>query len=160
MTNKSILTSAALALAVALFGAGARAQTAGPAKVDYLSGGVGLDEQEALDARGKEFNLKVVTAAERSGAFLADVRVKVTGASGATVLDTAMDGPWLLAQLPPGTYVLEATFEGKTLTKSIAIPKTGQRQAYLYWSVPDLMDAERPSDAPPPSWAAPRAPKQ
>lgn len=158
MFTKSIWINPTFALAAALFGAGVYAQTSSPAQVEYLSGGVGLDEQEELTARGKEFNLKVVTAAERSGAYLADVRVKATDTSDATVLDTAMDGPWLLTQLPPGVYVLEATFEGKILTKSISIPKSGQRQAYFYWSVPDPMDAERASEATR-SWMTPSAPE-
>lgn len=160
MITQSAWISAALAFAVAFFGTGVLAQDAMPAKVDFLSGGVGLDEQEALVARGKEFNLKVVTAAERSGAYLAGVRLKVVGANGATVLDTPMDGPWLLAQLPAGAYVLEATFEGKTLTQQVAIPNRGQRQAHFYWRVPELFTLEREEEASPPSWMAPRAPKQ
>lgn len=156
MIKKSIWTNAVLVLALALFGAGARAQTGGLVKIDYLSGGVGLDELEELAGRAKKFNLKVVTAAERSGAFLADVRVKVIGAGDAQVLlDTTMDGPWLLAQLPPGKYVLEATFEGKTFTKTIAIPNTGLRDVYFYWRVADLLDVEQAPERPPPSWMTP-----
>lgn len=144
MITRSIWSSVALAFAVALFGAGASAQTGGAAKVDYLSGGVSLDEREVLAGRGKEFNLKVVTAAERSGAYLADVRMKVVDTRDAKVLlETTMDGPWFLAQLPPGKYVLEATFEGKTLTKTVAIGKEGQREAYFYWTVPGL-EAKEP----------------
>lgn len=143
MFAKSRYTSAALAVAVALFGGVAMGQAGGPAKIDYLSGGVSLDEREVLAGRGKEFNLKIVTAAERSGAYLSDVRMKVIDTRDAKVLvETTMDGPWLLAQLPPGKYVLEATYEGKTLKKTIAIPKDGNREAYFYWTAADVVSKE------------------
>ncbi len=154
MKTRSLFTSAALASAVALSGGVAIAQ-----KVDYLSGGVGLGEREALAARAKEFNLKVVTAAERSGAYLAEVRMKVIDTRDAkVVLDTTMKGPWLFAQLPAGNYTLEATYGGKTVTKTVAIPDAGQREAYFYWTVAGLMEPERPPAAPPATRVT--APKQ
>jgi hypothetical protein len=144
MSKKLLRASVALALAGNLFGGVALAQT-GPAKVDYLTGGVSVGEREVLAGRGKEFNLKVVTAAERSGAYLADVRMKVIDARDAKVLlETKMDGPWFLARLPPGKYVLEATYGGKTLAKTVAIPEEGQREAYFYWAVADLRELEGP----------------
>jgi hypothetical protein len=159
MMTRSLCTGVALTLVLTVFGAPAIAQTGG--KVDYVSGGISLDERAGLAARGKEFNLKVVTAAERSGAYLADVRMKVIDTRDAKVLvETTMQGPWLLAQLPPGKYLLEATYEGKTLTRTIAIPGAGQREAYFYWTVADLLDVSRPPEAPPASWTTPSAPKR
>jgi hypothetical protein len=142
-----------LALAVALSGGAAMAQ-----KVDYLTGGIGLGEREALAARSKEFNLKVVAAAERSGDYLAEVRMKVIDARDAkVVLDTMMNGPWLFAQLPPGKYTLEATYAGKAVTKTVEVPEAGQREAYLYWTVAG-QDVERSAKATPAS--AQTQPKQ
>jgi hypothetical protein len=139
MSTRSRHASVTLAVAVALAGAAAVAQTA---KIDYVSGGVTLEERFDLASRGTEFNLKVVTAAERSGAYLADVQMKVIDSRDAkVVVETTMDGPWFLAQLPPGTYVLEATFEGKKLTKTVAIPKDGRREAYFYWTIAGLQYA-------------------
>jgi hypothetical protein len=155
MINKSVLRGATLALAITPFSAFVHAQTATPERVEFLSGGIGVGEREDLAVRGKEFNLKVVTAAERSGAYLAGVRVKAINAGGAAVFDVTMDGPWLLAKLPPGKYALEAQFEGKALATTLAIPESGQRHAYLYWPAPDPYDSERASETSP-SWAAPR----
>ena len=69
------------------------------ADVPYLSGGVGADAREELVAKEKEYNLKIV-AAEKSGDYLAGVKVVIESARKEQVLDATMEGD--LAKLAPG----------------------------------------------------------
>src|ERR1700694_1022688 len=103
------------------------------ADVPYLSGGAGADAREELLAREKEYNLKII-AAEKSGDYLANVKVVIESARKEQVLDTTMEGPILLAKLAPGTYTIRATSDGQTLTQTVTIPAQGLRQADFRWA--------------------------
>ena len=83
-----------------------------------------------------DHNLKVLTAAEKSGAFLAGAQVVVRDAGGRPVFETTLDGPWLLARLPPGNYQLIATLGGKSQTRTFTVPASGRREIFLYWAAP------------------------
>jgi hypothetical protein len=122
---------------VPLPGHDARAATAGTTLAGraYVSGGVTQDEREALAAQRGRYALEVITAARGSGAYLAGVRVRVTDESGRTVLDTMLDGPWLLVDLAPGRYRIDAVLGGTTQSRTVAIPAGGHREAYFYFDV-------------------------
>lgn len=106
--------------------------------VQWVSGGIGTDEREEMVLALPDHNLKVLTAAEGSGAFLAAAQVTVRAADGRTLLETSLDGPWLFARLPPGRYDLVATWEGKSQARSFTIPATGRRELFLYWAAPGV----------------------
>src|SRR5215212_2844608 len=64
--------------------------------ISYISGGVGKDEQELAEAISRYgYNVQLVFAEQQTGAYLADVRVKIADAKGSIVLDTVSDGPML-----------------------------------------------------------------
>ena len=102
--------------------------------VPYLSGGVGADAREELLAKEKEYNLKIV-AAERSGDYLAGVKVVIESARKEQVLDTTMEGPILLAKLAPGTYTIRAVNDGQTLTRTVTVPAQGLGRVDLRWGI-------------------------
>jgi len=118
----ALLTAALLALAM----------TARAGDVPHVSGGIGADEREELRAKETEYDLKIVTAAT-SGDYLAGVRVVIESAANEPVLETTMDGPILLAKLPPGSYTITATAGGGTLTQTVTIPAEGLRQVDFRW---------------------------
>ncbi|HMH77413.1 MAG TPA: hypothetical protein VK547_12355 [Candidatus Udaeobacter sp.] len=102
--------------------------------VPYLSGGVGADAREELLAKEKEYNLKIV-GAEKSGDYLAGVKVVIESARKEQVLDTTMEGPILLAKLAPGTYTIRAVNDGQTLTRTVTVPAQGLGRVDLRWSM-------------------------
>jgi hypothetical protein len=102
------------------------------ADVPHMSGGVGFEGREEMLAAEKDHNLKVV-AAEKTGDYLSDVKVVIESAKKERMLDTTMDGPILLAKLPPGTYMVSATFDGETLTRTVTVPAQGLRQVDFRW---------------------------
>jgi len=102
------------------------------ADVPYISAGAGADAREELLAKEKEYNLKVITA-EKSGGYLAGVKVVIESARKEQVLGTTLKGPILLARLAPGTYTIRATSDGQTLTRTVTIPAQGLRQVDFRW---------------------------
>ena len=92
--DRHIQTIAVTAVALLALSVNARA-----ADIPYISGGVGADEREAFAAKEREYNLKII-AADKSGDYLAHVQVVIESTRKERVLDTAMDGPILLAAGP------------------------------------------------------------
>jgi hypothetical protein len=125
--NRRIQVLATMAVVLLTFCMEVRA-----ADVTYISGGTGADEREELLAKEKEFNLKIIVA-EKSGDYLAGVKVVIESASKEPVLDTTMEGPILLAKLALGTYTVRATSGGQTLTRTVTIPAQGLRQVDFRW---------------------------
>jgi hypothetical protein len=104
------------------------------ADVPYISGGAGVDAREELLAKEKEYNLKII-AADKSGDYLAGVKVVIESARKEQVLDTTMEGPILLAKLAPGTYTIRVTSDGQMLTRTVTIPAQGLRQVDFRWGI-------------------------
>jgi len=105
--------------------------------ITYVSGGVGVDAEEQLLARQKNFNLKLLfTLVE--GNYLADVNVALADAKGNKLLEHLADGPFFMAKLPEGQYTVSATYEGKTQTRRVNVGAGGLHTVHLRWpSNPD-----------------------
>ncbi|HKY90593.1 MAG TPA: carboxypeptidase-like regulatory domain-containing protein [Nevskiaceae bacterium] len=95
--------------------------------IPYLSGGVGAAESAAIKIAASRYSLSVTfTRVEGTrNVYLATIPVKVVDKSGSTVLDLVTDGPFLLADLPPGEYRVVASYQGveKQATARVAAGK-------------------------------------
>src|SRR5262249_35265394 len=98
----------------------------------FVSGGVSQDELADLRTKQPFFSLSLLTAA-KSGAFLAGVRVRIVDAQGKPVLETEMDGPYLLVDLQPGKYQLEAVNEGETQKRTLTMREGNAQRVVLYF---------------------------
>lgn len=105
------------------------------AGISFVTGGVGLGEREALMQQASQFNLKVVNT-NRSGAYTADARVSIINSSGHEVLNTQLDGPWLMAKLPPGRYTLNANDGQRTQTRKLSVAASGLSRVQFTWNEP------------------------
>ena len=101
--------------------------------IPYLSGGVGLDEREILQAMGTANNLKLIFALKR-GNYLSDVDVRITDAAGHEVLAVISQGPWFFTRLPAGQYTVTATAMGETLQQGVHLASAGQTQLHFTWN--------------------------
>jgi len=101
--------------------------------IPYLSGGVTLDEREALAASAGKYNLKLMFAA-KSGEYVADIKVEVSDNKGKKVLVADADGPWFFTSLPAGKYTVTATMKNSPKSNKVNIVK-GKKQitAGFYW---------------------------
>lgn len=105
--------------------------------VEYVSGGFGSDMSEAFKAAQSQYPLALTFAAvdEDGGArpYVAEVRVVVKKKDGATVLEVPSAGPYLLARLEPGSYNVEATYQGETQTRQVTVGENGSAQEVITW---------------------------
>jgi hypothetical protein len=81
----------------------------------YLSGGVGIDNRQAMRERSKHYNLHLAFAQARTGAYLTGLSVSIhrQGRKEADAHYTDV-GPWLYVRLHPGHYRIRAEYRGKT----------------------------------------------
>ncbi|MBK5965934.1 hypothetical protein CCR95_18095 [Thiocystis minor] len=99
--------------------------------ITYITGGIGQPESDAMKAAAGRYDL-MLTFAERSGAYLAGVKVNIADRSGDTILDL-ISGPILLVDLPAGSYRVRADVAGNPLVKTIDIAgKTHRHVAYAW----------------------------
>ena len=96
-------------------------------QVEYLSGGIGVDEAEAIDNISQQgpLTLEFAVKDRMKADFVADVNVMVSDAKGHTALKAITNGPFLLARMRPGRYTVDAAFAGKTLHEKELV-KAGQ----------------------------------
>ncbi len=119
--------------------------------IRYASGGIGEGERDELVLMLPDYNLKLVAAAQGTGAFLADVKLIALDARGTKVLETTLDGPWFVARFPPGRYELQLAYGGATQKRMVTIPAQGRRVEYVYWSdasattLKSIEQAEKPA---------------
>ncbi len=124
-----------VALAGSLCAAPAAAITEGRTAQDrpFVSGGVSSEEFVELNAKRPFFTLSVLTAARGSGAHLASVRVRIVNAKGDLVLETEMDGPYLLAELASGNYQIEARYGDEVQKRAASVREGARRDIVLYF---------------------------
>ena len=101
--------------------------------ITYLSGGIGLDESEAMKAAAKDYTLMITCSVQPTGKYLADVKVNITDKSGSPVLETVIDGPMLLVQLAPGQYRISADNDGVTMNRTVDIGSKHPTRVNLSW---------------------------
>ena len=128
-----------------------------PAPVEAVSGGIGQAERESLQLAQGRYSFFMRTAISRSGAYLSGVQVTITNNQDKrVVLEHTMQGPWLLAALPPGPYTVQVSHlptagaPPQVQRQSTTIKAGVQRQMVFYFAGDDTVgDGEtQPATAP------------
>ncbi|MFC4707247.1 MULTISPECIES: carboxypeptidase regulatory-like domain-containing protein [Paraburkholderia] len=100
--------------------------------VEFVSGGVGLDESKALQAARSQWPLSLRFTG-RGAEFLADVRVRIVDAHGASVLDATSRGPYMLVRVRPGRYTVHVSHDGVDKTSAVTVGSNGSARAAFVW---------------------------
>ncbi|WP_377705148.1 carboxypeptidase regulatory-like domain-containing protein [Pseudoduganella sp. UC29_71] len=116
-----------LAGALALGGAWANAQ-----EPEYISGGVGSEQREDMQAQRGHYNL-LLTFADRDGELRAGVALTVRDRKGNTVLELPDAGPMVYAKLPPGSYRITASTGGREQVRTATVGNS-PRELYFHWA--------------------------
>lgn len=103
-------------------------------EVEFVSGGIGADENQALDSVQSGYNLHMLFALKGSGEYASDIRVKILDAEGKTILDTVSAGPRLFVKLSPGRYKIVADNNGNSVEETVSVPAKHWKLASFYWA--------------------------
>ncbi len=103
----------------------------------FISGGIGVDECNALRAEACHWPLQLmfseVQAGTTVGAWVSDVDVKITDKDGNAVLSIITEGPLLLVKLPAGAYTLTANYQGKVAKRTLAVREGRSETVSVHW---------------------------
>lgn len=105
------------------------------AGIEYLSGGIGLEESTAIEAESRKWPLTLLFSVVRwqRSVYTTDAKVSLRDARGKLLLRTQADGPFLLVRLTPGTYGVEATLDGKLLQRQIVLKRDEPARVVFVW---------------------------
>ena len=102
--------------------------------VSYTSGGVGLDESQALLGEQAHWPLAMRFTGQTSD-YLADVHVRIVNTKGRDVLNAESTGPYMLVKLPPGGYTVYARYEDQELKRPVSVAGPGRAKADFRWNI-------------------------
>lgn len=102
----------------------------------YLSGGIGLDESAAMKRAAKKYPLELVFIRKGTARneYSSDAQVKITDKHGKTVIEAVSDGPYFLADLPDGTYRVEASKDGASKVQQMVVKKAVHKRLIFSWA--------------------------
>jgi hypothetical protein len=101
--------------------------------VSYTSGGVGLDESQALRREQAHWPLSLRFTGPTAD-YLSNVHVRVVGQSGEVLSAEAM-GPYMLVKLAPGSYTVYAKYKDQEKTQKVTVAGPGKAKAAFHWSI-------------------------
>ena len=104
--------------------------------ISYITGGVGEDETVAILAEAKQWPLLLEMSQIENGRgvwiFGATIKI-MSAAKKQIVFDAQADGPYMLVNLTPGDYVIEATYEGVMQKRVLSIKADSSQKISLFW---------------------------
>ena len=111
------------------------------AGIKYITGGVGEKQAAQMERRFGEYSFKLVNVRNGDdGAYVANVNTTIKNKAGNAVVTATTNGPWLIADLQPGTYKLTANFNGQTQNRIFNIAENGHERLVLQWKTSDKVD--------------------
>ena len=103
-------------------------------EVTFVTGGVGLDERNELNATRANYNLSLLFSVQGKGNFLSDVKIRITDLKGNVFLETVSNGPKLFAKLPSGRYIVTVDLNGETYHKTVSVRGKQNTSLSFTWS--------------------------
>ncbi|WP_052392090.1 flagellar hook assembly protein FlgD [Paraburkholderia bannensis] len=101
--------------------------------VTYVSGGIGENDQQAMQAMRGDYNLHMTFAQKTSGAYLSDIKVNIKDAAGKDLVTAFSKGPFFFAKLPSGQYRVSVTYHDSAQTVPVDIEDRKEVDTHLYW---------------------------
>src|SRR5487761_2229083 len=140
-SKKSMIATAiavsGMALSVNAFAASANylPPTHRQGEVSYLSGGIGLNESDAIKhvAKAYPLELEFVLKAQPKAEYVANVKVQIKDAHDKSVLHATAGGPFLLAKMPAGKYEVSADRDGKVIHRQLEIAANAHQRVVFEW---------------------------
>lgn len=101
---------------------------------NFINGGFGEDEVDAMRMRAREFPLRVVFADGPRNEYTANIPVTIADASGNAVFALPDAGPLLYVMLPDGRYTVSAQLDGVTKTQQVTLGRGRSADVVFHWN--------------------------
>jgi hypothetical protein len=104
--------------------------------IAFRTGGIGEDEAKAMQDAAHQYPLAlefVARTGEEKGGWLAGVDVSIKDGGGNVVLRTTADGPFLLARLPAGHYVVTARYQDAQRSQPVEVSGRKSKRVVFGW---------------------------
>jgi hypothetical protein len=103
--------------------------------ISFITGGVGKEETEAILGEAKQWpiTLELSQIENGRGVWIFGATIKVLNAKKQIIFDAQADGPYMLINLVPSEYVINATYEGVIQTRAVSIKADSSQKISLFW---------------------------
>jgi hypothetical protein len=103
--------------------------------IEYISGGIGSEESDAMLALGKKWPLVLEFSQDhpQRPLWVADVTVKILDQKKKVVFEALSEGPIMLLKMNPGKYDAEYSFEGKVLKRTLVVEEGKFQKQSVVW---------------------------
>lgn len=103
--------------------------------ISFITGGVGEGETVAILAEAKQWPLLLEMSQIENGrgVWIFGATIKILNSSKQIIFDAQADGPYMLVNLMPGDYTVEATYEGVMQKRVLSIKADSSQKVSLFW---------------------------
>ena len=104
--------------------------------IRFITGGIGSDVSKAMQAEAKQWPLLIEFSqadGQAKPAWVSGVKISISDAKNAPLLDTICDGPLMLVKLPPGSYSVSASYNGVAQTRTLVSAKDVPQRIVITW---------------------------
>ena len=103
--------------------------------ISYITGGVGEGETVAILAEAKQWPLLLEMSQIENGrgVWIFGATIKILNSAKQVVFNAQADGPYMLVNLTPGDYGVEATYEGVMQKRALSIKADSTQKISLFW---------------------------
>lgn len=105
-------------------------------EVSVLNGGVGEEEVGWFRSQASQYPLQFVISGRGGEYGVADTLTVKRGED--EVVSVPEAGPWVLMDVPPGRYTVEATFDGRTERRVVQVADKGVKR--IHWNTMKASD--------------------
>ena len=103
--------------------------------IAYISGGVGEEESVAILAEAKQWPvlLELSQLENGRGVWIFGASVKIMNTKMELVFHALADGPYMLINLEPGEYTIEASYKGVDQKRAFTVKSNTSQKISLFW---------------------------
>lgn len=103
--------------------------------ISYITGGVGEGETVAILAEAKQWPLLLEMSQIENGrgVWIFGANIKILNANKKIIFDAQAQGPYMLINLEPGNYLIEANYQAVEQKRAVSIKANTSQKASLFW---------------------------
>lgn len=103
--------------------------------ISYISGGVGDEETTAILAEAKQWPvlLELSQIENGRGVWIFGANIKIMNTQKQVVFNAQADGPYMLINLEPGDYIVEANYQGVGQRRVLSVKANVSQKISLFW---------------------------